>query len=293
MVIGGIHDVLKLNAVRDEDEIMAMPRDLVFVRHGESVGNVARRAERKGDESLFTPEFQSRPDSRWPLTERGIEQAKCAGQFILKRFGRDAFDRYYHSPYVRPRQTAGYLGQIAAPNARWALDRRLREREWGDLGTMPAREYAERYPENLARKERDSLYWAPVAGESIADVSNRFRDFLGTMHLGAGGQRVLVACHGEMMWITRLVLEYMSDEEWVESEEDKSQKIKNAAVLHYTNTNPENGDVSRHLHWVSLSRTWEEDESGLIVPTYEPGPWKYFEKPLLSNEQLHAIDGTS
>lgn len=269
---------------------MSMPRDLVFVRHGESEGNVARRSERNGDSRLFTPEFRATPGHRWNLTGHGRQQAGCAGEFILQRFGQDAFDRYYFSPYARPRQTAAYLGRIASPHALWSMDRRLRERDWGDLDNMPFQEYAARYPENAARKNSASLYWAPVGGESIADVSNRFRDFLDTLHRECSGKRVLVVCHGEKMWIARLVLEYMSDEAWTASESDKTQRIANADVLHYTSVNPETGDSDKHLHWVSHSHTWTRDADGGIVPAYQPGPWQYFEKPLYSNEQLLAFD---
>jgi broad specificity phosphatase PhoE len=270
---------------------MAMPNNLVLVRHGRSKGNEARAAERQGDESLFTPEFREQPGHRWDLTSEGEEQARCAGRFLLKQFGIDAFDRYIYSPYVRPRKTAGFVGQVAAPNAKWTHDRRLRERDWGDLDNMPYKEYVKGYPENAARKQTDPLYWAPVGGgESIAQVSNRFRDFLVTLHRECEAKNVLVSVHGEFMWVARLVLEYMSDETWLRLKRDASQNIPNGAVLHYTRINPETQEQARSMHWVSQTNTWTRNENGLIVPQEESGLWQYFEKPHYTNEQLLAMD---
>jgi hypothetical protein len=37
-----------------------LPIDIVLVRHGESEGNLAQAYSKKGDDSLWTPEFSAR-----------------------------------------------------------------------------------------------------------------------------------------------------------------------------------------------------------------------------------------
>ena len=37
-----------------------LPIDIILVRHGQSEGNVAQKASRKGDNQFFTPEFRDR-----------------------------------------------------------------------------------------------------------------------------------------------------------------------------------------------------------------------------------------
>ncbi|OGN08741.1 MAG: hypothetical protein A3J46_03230 [Candidatus Yanofskybacteria bacterium RIFCSPHIGHO2_02_FULL_41_11] len=61
-----------------------LPIDLIFVRHGQSEGNVANKASRKGDNSFFTPEFRERHSRAFRLTNKGIEQAKSAGFWLKK-----------------------------------------------------------------------------------------------------------------------------------------------------------------------------------------------------------------
>jgi NAD+ kinase len=70
---------------------MAMPLDLVLVRHGESEGNVASRFAEAGDNSVFSEEFCNRHNSRLRLTDRGRQQASAAGDWIKRNIG-DHFD---------------------------------------------------------------------------------------------------------------------------------------------------------------------------------------------------------
>ena len=61
-----------------------LPIDLIFVRHGQSEGNLAHRMSEKGDNSFFTPEFRERHSRAFRLTNKGIEQAKSAGFWLKK-----------------------------------------------------------------------------------------------------------------------------------------------------------------------------------------------------------------
>lgn len=69
------------------------PLELVLVRHGQSEGNEAVARSQRGDLSAYTPEFKNKHSSTYRLTDKGIEQAKVAGQWIRENIG-DKFDRY-------------------------------------------------------------------------------------------------------------------------------------------------------------------------------------------------------
>lgn len=243
---------------------MAMPNDLVLVRHGESEGNVATNAAKAGDDARYTDEFITTPGHQWRLTERGRAQAAVAGAWLAGGVI-ERFDRYYVSPYVRTKETAGHLG---LPDASWRLNRALRERDWGDIGTVPHREFNQR-PEfalNAWMKRNDPLYWRPPGGESIAGVAeDRVRNVLSTLHREATGQRVIMVAHGELMWAARLVLERMDDDRFMVLDADKAHKIHNCAVLHYTRLDPASGVQAPRLSWLRRSHP--------VVDSADPSDW--------------------
>jgi hypothetical protein len=69
------------------------PLELVLVRHGQSEGNEAVARSQHGDLSAYTPEFKNKHSSTYRLTDKGIQQAKVAGQWIRENIG-EKFDRY-------------------------------------------------------------------------------------------------------------------------------------------------------------------------------------------------------
>src|SRR5689334_15780096 len=78
-------------------------RELVLVRHGESVGNVAAAsAERAGLEVI---DLETR-DADTPLSPLGAEQAAALGTWLRAQTGDDAPEVVWCSPYVRALQTA-------------------------------------------------------------------------------------------------------------------------------------------------------------------------------------------
>lgn len=287
---------------------MSMPYDLILVRHGESVGNVAMHAERSGDSSMFTDEFTTTPGHRWAITSTGIAQATVAGRWLREGLQDEGhFSRYYASPYLRTRQTAGHLnlfrytrfenGKLINPSsAQWMLNRALRERDWGSIGTVSRAEFESRPEFALSARQRrfDPLYWTPPGGESIAHVAeNRVRNILDTLHREAGSGRVLAVTHGETMQAFRLVLERLSDEEFECMDADKTQRLANCAVLHYSITGPDGGRVSHHRHL-----RWLRQASPVLVgddPTnpecwqMQVGEWQPIEFKTYDNATLLAL----
>jgi broad specificity phosphatase PhoE len=218
---------------------------------------------KQGNESLYTPDFKERPGHRWRLTDEGREQARLAGMWVAENIAPN-FDRDYCSPYIRTQETAAHL---ALPNAEWRLDQRLRERDWGEIGSMPRGEHKKFYPRNSSLQKIDALYWRPPGGESIADVRMRVRTFFDTLHRECEGLSVVVVTHGEVMSAVRGALEYLSDETWLDFDEDDSRKIHNTHIYHYTRRDPETGETGKYLSrrravcaYRSLDTGWETIE---------------------------------
>ncbi len=258
---------------------MAMPNDLVIVRHGHSEGNLAVDLGKKGDDSLFTPGFRETPGHQWRLTDDGRDQARTTGEWIRTEIG-ERFDRYYVSPFVRTRETAALLG---LPYAEWRVDQRLRERDWGEIGSMPRAEFKARYRQSAFLRKIDALYWRPPSGESIADVRLRVRSFFDTLHRECEGQKVLVVTHGEFMSAARAALEYMSDEEWMFADSDDNHKIRNTHVYHYSRTDPEEGLTGKYMSWVRKVCPWRDEGEPV---------WNTIVRKRFSNEELlQQVDG--
>lgn len=258
-----------------------MPENLLLVRHGESEGNVAIQASKTGDYSHYTEKFITTPDHHWHITETGRAQAACVGEFIAQTA---RGSRNYCSSYARTRETAAAMN---LPGAQWRLNRSLRERDWGDIGSMPKREFDAdpNLVRNALRRKNDPLYWTPPNGESIADVAeNRVRNVLDTLHREAAGETVVAVTHGETMQAFRLILERMSDAEFVAMSEDKAQTIKNCEVIHYARRNPDPSTygIDDMLSWRRRSRPVLRD--GMWV--MDVGEWERFETFPLTNEQL-------
>jgi len=142
---------------------------------------------------------------------------------------------------------------------------------------MPTPEQKSRYPQNSLLKEIDALYWRPPGGESIADVRLRVRNFFDTLHRECEGQTVLLVTHGEFMSVARASLEYLSDEEWLERDDDKSHKIRNTHVYHYSRRDPETGDLGKYMSWRRSICPWQPE-------TYSG--WVSIKRRRFSNEEL-------
>lgn len=263
---------------------MVMPRNLVLVRHGQSEANIMQKASKAGDQSLYTEETTTVPDRSWRLTAQGVQQARTAGAWLAGQ-GIE-FDRAITSTYTRTRETAGHID----PDRLWEENRVIRERSWGEIGSMSKQEFARRYAQNKAYRDSDPLYWAPPAGESIANVAeNRVRNILSTLHRENAAENVLMVTHGEFMWATRLVLERWSDEEFLRRDEDKSETIHNCTVLHYTSVNPVTGETGTKLNRVR--RAWPVQVDGEW--TMYVGEWEEFTRPYLTGAQLLEVAGAN
>lgn len=260
-----------------------MPRNLILVRHGQSEANVIQKADKDGDQALFSEETMLVADRSWRLTTAGVAQARAAGAWIQDNI--TPLDRCITSPFVRTRETAANLG---LEGSRWEENRVVRERSWGEVSPLPRKVFEEQYSHNALLKRKDPLYWAPPAGESIANVAeNRVRNMLSTLHRESSEQNVLVVTHGDFMWATRLVLERWSDEEFLEYDQDPGLTIYNCTVVHYSRVDPLTGDIAPWMRWVRIVHPRCDPETGIW--RMAAGPWEFFDRDYLTNEDLLAV----
>lgn len=258
---------------------MAMPNNLILVRHGQSEGNLANKRSRKGDHTAFTDAFRNRASSQWRLTDRGIQQAKAAGLWLRTNF-QESFHRLYASEYIRAAETAYYLDLPDGDRNKWFLEILLRERDYGSMDVLSDDERQERFADELRRREMDPYVWAPPGGESIARTSERVDRLSGTFHRECSGQNVGVVCHGEVMWAFRVRLERMPQRRYRELHlsKDPVDKIHNGQILHYTRIDPTTGQQMPYLSWFRS-----------ICPTdlsRSRNAWEVIARPRYTNAEL-------
>lgn len=193
---------------------------ILLVRHGESEGNADRTAHAK------------LADHAIPLTSKGEEQAKAAGQALVQfyeKIGKYPV-RMWNSPYKRARQTADIIEQtLKSHNMELAFGRRehinLSEQNHGLFDGLSSIGRELQYPQEFAHvtkcEEANGRFWARLPlGESRFDLAVRVHETFGTFHRDYEKHRIndlIVVAHGTtnrafvMQW---LHLPY----EWFESE---------------------------------------------------------------------------
>lgn len=239
-----------------------MPIDLVFVRHGQSEGNIVQRSFKYGDGMDLPEGFFNTHDWRYRLTADGVMQAEIAGKWLHEQFGdiSKAFDERYVSPYIRTRETALHLGGL---DCSWLVDDRLPERDWGVYNSVHPDDRHKHFPHSERMKEVSSLRWRPDGGEALmSEVLLRFRDWLDTLHREQNEKRVLAVAHGELIWVARYVLERMLPEEWEEADGDEKQRLTNCCIVWYSRRNPNKpSEISKSIRWRRIIRPDDLDSS--------------------------------
>lgn len=235
--------------IRKEPLTMAMPKHLIFVRHGQSEANIVQKRDDHGINPTVTAALFGRPDWQHRLSALGVEQAKNAGDWMRQNIGDfSLFDALYVSPFFRTRETASHLGGPTLEG--WTIDDRIVERSWGVYGKVPRAEQRSQFPLTAAEKAANPWYTRLDGGESMPDVYGRFRDFQGTLHREQADKRVLVVSHGDFINAARYGIERMIPEEWEKLDSDKNYTIRNCTILQYTRENPNDPtDVRDKIHW--------------------------------------------
>jgi broad specificity phosphatase PhoE len=186
------------------------PTDLLLVRHGESVGNVASAEAWAAKAETIDIDLR---DADVPLSPLGERQARALGRWLAEQPTVPA--AVWSSPYVRARETIGIaLDEAGRGDVEVLIDERLRDRELGILDRLTARGIQAKYPDERARRRYlGKMYYRPPGGESWADVALRLRSFLGDLLADAPDGTVLLTAHDAVIVLIRYVLTRMSEEE--------------------------------------------------------------------------------
>jgi broad specificity phosphatase PhoE len=207
------------------------PRTLWIVRHGQSAGNLARdraRAEKLGRIDI------GQCDVEVPLSALGEEQSRALGCWFAALPAGERPQVILSSPYVRARETARIVHEVAGLPAQVAIvvDERLREREFGILDRLTHRGIEAFFPDQArARRLVGKFYHRPPGGESWCDVILRLRSALDTLSLRHGQKRVLVIAHQVVVLCLRYLLENLDEARILAI--DAKGDVANCAVTQY------------------------------------------------------------
>lgn len=203
--------------------------ELVLVRHGESVGNLA--AVKAGEQGLARLELDYRdPDT--PLSDDGVAQAQSLGRHLAGLPPTARPEVVLGSPYVRASSTmTRALAELpGAPEP--VLDERLRERDLGLFDGMTGQGIRDTYPEEAARREAmGKFYYRPPGGESWTDVVLRVRSVLTDVRQQHAGRRVWVFSHQAVIMAFRYLVESLTERDVLEI--DGSTPLGNCSLTVY------------------------------------------------------------
>ncbi len=164
---------------------------LVLLRHGQSQWNL---------ENKFTG---------WtdvPLTKKGIDEAKNAGNLIKKN--NINFDKIFSSVLERANKTAEIAIKQTKSEALYENDKliyekskNLNERDYGDLVGLNKKETAEKFGKEQVHIWRRSYDIPPPNGESLEDVVKRVSPYYEKeiKPLIFEGRNILIVAHGNSL----------------------------------------------------------------------------------------------
>lgn len=172
---------------------------MIFVRHGESTGNLEKR-------------YFGHTDG--PLTELGREQARRTAEFLKD----EKIDVAYSSDLIRAYET----GKIIAEKHGLVpvSDAGLREMYMGKWEKMLFDDLPKLYPNEYKVWMRNLWKSRPTGGESVEEMACRVRDTVWKIAEGNDGKTVLVTFHGTPIrslcceW-QGIPYERMNEVEWV------------------------------------------------------------------------------
>jgi broad specificity phosphatase PhoE len=160
---------------------------LYFVRHGETDWNRVKR-------------FQSTSDV--PLNERGLAQAACLANELLRR--EIKIGELRCSPLQRAVKTAQIIGDRLGVNP--IVDERITELPFGDWEGMFEADLATQFGEQF-QTWRDSHYTlAPPGGQCLRDAADRLRPALGDLLEPSLNGNTMVVAHQAIMMAMKAAL---------------------------------------------------------------------------------------
>jgi len=208
------------------------PQRLWIVRHGQSAGNVARDAAELARLSLI--DIATR-DVDVPLSALGARQASALAAWFRAMPAIERPTVILSSPYLRARATAQIIldsGGVDRDNVTFAMDERLREKEFGILDRLTRFGIQEKYPElSEQRQHVGKFYFRPPGGESWCDVILRLRSVLDTVTREHRSESLVVVTHQVVVNCFRYLLERMDEQQILDL--DRAADVPNCGVTSY------------------------------------------------------------
>jgi 2,3-bisphosphoglycerate-dependent phosphoglycerate mutase len=265
-------ELIRSSRIRAPDEnTRRWPERLWIVRHGESSGNIARDAATAAGIAVI--DIAER-DVDVPLSPLGHEQSAALGKWFAAMDEKCRPTAVITSTYLRAQQTASYIGEAGGlePDARFIVDERLREREFGVLDRLTRTGIEQRFPDQAAlRAKLGKFYHRPPGGESWCDVILRLRSVLDTvsLHHSRPGSKVLIVAHQVVVLCLRYLIEEMTEQEILAI--DAEGEVANCGITEYVlEDTAVDGAVEDHvLRLVRYNFVAPLEEAGAAV-TAEP-----------------------
>ncbi len=169
---------------------------LVLVRHGQSQWNLENR-------------FTGWVDV--PITEKGAEEARRAGEFIKDI----KFDLAYTSVLKRAHQTLDIILKVIGQDLPTEKDAAINERHYGDLQGLNKDETRKKFGAEQVHIWRRSYDVKPPGGESLKDTAARALPYFESKILPPvkEGKNVLVSAHGNSLRAIVMKLDKLSQED--------------------------------------------------------------------------------
>lgn len=260
-----------------------LPIDIILVRHGQSEGNKASKASLKGDNKFFTPEFLDKHSHDFRLTDKGIRQAKAAGEWLKSNVPMP-LDRCYVSSYIRAIETAGHLG---LPSACWREEFHLRERDMALMDNITDDEKKKIFTLEQEQFKRNPFLSYPAGGgESIAALCWRLKTtMIAHWARECSDKKIIAVCHGHVMRAIQLEFEDLGSNDFIrlDSSEEPVDMLKNCQILWYTRRDP--ATQKEYPYIVAIRSICPfNTETGLV----EDFGWKTIIRNRYTNEDLLA-----
>jgi probable phosphoglycerate mutase len=220
------------------------PSRLWIVRHGESLGNVARDAAMASD--LARIDIADR-DIDVPLSPLGLEQSHSVGRWFASLPENERPEVILSSPYVRAVGTASAIVEESRlERVPRSTDERLREKEFGILDRLTRFGIESEHPDQAEfRQLLGKFYHRPPGGESWCDVILRLRSMLDTVSLHYEGKRVLIVGHQVVVLCLRYIIEKLDEHQILAI--DREGDVANCAVTEYRAETRHDGDPELKL----------------------------------------------
>lgn len=173
-----------------------------------------------------------------PLSEKGIEEAKLAGE-KLKDF---AIDSCYISSLKRARQTLDKIKQVIGKNFPAIENKALDERDYGIYTGQNKWEIKKEIGEGQFQKLRRGWNTGIPKGETLEDVYNRAVPYYKTQILPdiESGKNVLVVAHGNSL---RALVKYLEN---ISDKDVENLEISTGEIYIYSFNN-EGGIISKEI----------------------------------------------